>query len=160
QRPADRLRKRARHRYGEKTADAQYPRHLLERLRVVPQVLEHLGDDDAVEGAIRERQRVAAAAQHAPRTGAGNRSARLGRQRIESAQRLDRAAHLFTAGIERDARHPRHEARRAHVAALAATDVEHALSRLEPEALELDRQHRAATRAATPSAATAAAGAI
>ena len=108
------------------------------------QVLEHLGDDHAVEGPRRERQFVAARASDEPGGRSVDRTAGLGRHRVEFAQRARRAGDLLAAEIHRDPGDAGHSARGAHMTAPAAAYVEQARTGSQAETLDFDRQHAAA----------------
>src|SRR5262245_8356862 len=67
ERPAQRLRAAPWYRCSQNATAFEYTRNLAERRFVLAQVLEHLGDDHAIEALVGERQRVHAPAQRHPR---------------------------------------------------------------------------------------------
>ena len=122
-RPADTLGEAGGHGDREAAAGTQHAHQLGDRGGVVPEVLEHLRRDDAVERRVGERQ--------AQRVAVDLAAGRVGRDLTRLDHRAPRGAHLFELGgvvVERDdGRAAPH--RRERVAPAAAAHVEQPLTR-------------------------------
>ena len=136
ERPADPLGEAGRHGHREPAAGTQDAHQLRDRELVGPDVLEHLGRDDAVEGGVGERQRERVGVHRAAgeATDGSSPSATIA---------LDEVPHLvdhLRAVVERDdGRAAPH--RLVRVTSAAAPEVEHALARAHLEPVEVDGEH-------------------
>jgi len=126
----------------EDAPGTQYARQFVESAVILVEMLENLGDDDAVEARVPERQPVTAAAYDTPRAGALVRAALVDRHRVELVESDLGLADLLGADVEADAEHALHVTGDAHVPAVATAEIEEATSGSEIESLRLDRQHR------------------
>ena len=145
ERPAHSLRPAGRDRDGHATARSQHADQLADRLGIVPDVLEHLGRDDAIERVVGERQRQRVTAHRV--AAFGDRHGRRGVRNLTGLDhRRERRPHRFElvlGAVERgDARTsaPGFEG----VTAATAPEVEQARAHPHVEPVEVDGQHQAA----------------